>query len=75
MRGQPPAGANSPAANIIGNANSPPDVSKLTPAELEKLTPAEIRNLMSQFGIAKETLDQVDDATLKTIFIQAIQQK
>ena len=75
LQGQPPAGANSPAANIIGNANSPPDVSKLTPAELEKLTPAEIRNLMSQFGIAKETLDQVDDATLKTIFIQAIQEQ
>lgn len=71
---QPTVGTNTPATNI-GNTSSPPDVSKLTPADLEKLSPAEIRNLMSQFGIAKETLDQVDDATLKTIFIQAIQEQ
>ncbi|MEK7130601.1 MAG: hypothetical protein AAB793_03030, partial [Patescibacteria group bacterium] len=61
LGGQTPAGTNSPTANS-GTANPLPDITKLTPAELEKLTPAEIRNLMSQFGIPKETLDQVDDA-------------
>src|SRR3989344_5945249 len=71
---QPTVGINTPVANSSA-ANPLPDVSKLTPADLEKLTPAEIRTLMSQFGIAKETLDQVDDATLKTIFIQAIQEQ
>ena len=74
LANQPSAAANTSAANSA-LTNSLPDVSKLTQADLEKLTPAEIRNLMSQFGIPKETLDQVDDATLKTIFIQAIQEQ
>ena len=74
LANQPSAATNTSAANSA-LTNSLPDVSKLTQADLEKLTPAEIRNLMSQFGIPKETLDQVDDATLKTIFIQAIQEQ
>ena len=74
LENQPPAGTNTPAANTAPS-NSLPDISKLTQSDLDKLTPAEIRNLMSQFGIPKETLDQVDDATLKTIFIQAIQEQ
>ena len=74
LSGQVPAGANTPTVNSPA-ANPLPDMSKLTPADLEKLTPAEIRNLMSQFGIPKETLDQVDDATLKSIFLQAVQEQ
>ncbi|TAN58343.1 hypothetical protein EPN15_01270 [Patescibacteria group bacterium] len=74
LQGQPPAGTNSPAANNP-STNVSVDISKITPADLEKLSSSEIRSLMSQFGIAKETLDQVDDATLKTIFIQAIQEQ
>lgn len=74
LSGQTPANANTPAANSVA-ANPLPDIAKMTPADLEKLSPAEIRNLMSQFGVPKETLDQVDDATLKAIFLEAIQQK
>lgn len=74
---QLPANNNSASSSApaIGNANAAIDVTKLSPADLEKLTPAEIRNLMAQFGVAKETLDQVDDATLRTIFLQALQQQ
>src|SRR3989338_7569769 len=69
LENQPPTGTNAPVVNTT-SSNALSDISKLAPADLEKLTPAEIRILMSQFGVPKDQLDQVDDATLKAIFLQ-----
>lgn len=42
-------------------------------SDLEQLTPAQIRQLLLDNGVAADTLNQVDDQTLKAIFLQAVQ--
>jgi|GEM_PF-1184970 len=43
-------------------------------ADLQQLTPQQIRQLLLDNGVSADTLNQVDDQTLKTIFLQAVQQ-
>jgi len=43
-------------------------------ADLEQLTPAQIRQLLLDNGVAADILNQVDDQTLKAIFLQAVQE-
>ncbi len=65
-----------PAANTnskTSNANI--DITKLTQADLEKLSAQDIRNLMVQFGVPTESISQIDDATLKSIFLQSLQEQ
>jgi len=42
-------------------------------SDLEQLTPAQIKQLLLDNGVAADTLNQVDDQTLKAIFLQAVQ--
>lgn len=42
-------------------------------SDLQQLTPAQIRQLLLDNGVAADTLNQVDDQTLKVIFLQAAQ--
>lgn len=73
--GQPATNSAPQPVNVAatnGSTNTAIDVTKFSPADLEKLTAPEIRKLMIQFGIPKETLDQVDDASLRDIFLQAL---
>ncbi len=62
--------------NVASNANSTvtntSDTSSLTYADLESLSGAEIRSLLTSYGIDASNLTQVDDATLKAIFSEAI---
>lgn len=63
-------------AGQIANSNVPLAVSNTPSAtSLQSLSPAEIRSLMIASGIPKETLDQVDDATLQQLFLQALEQQ
>lgn len=65
-----------PAANTNSSApNANIDITKLTQADLEKLSAQDIRNLMVQFGVPTESINQIDDATLKTIFLQSLQEQ
>jgi hypothetical protein len=44
-------------------------------ADLQQLTTQQIRQLLLDNGVSADTLNQVDDQTLKTIFLQAIQNR
>jgi len=42
-------------------------------SDLQQLTPAQIRQLLLDNGASADTLNQVDDQTLRVIFLQAVQ--
>ncbi|MFA5107245.1 MAG: thrombospondin type 3 repeat-containing protein [Patescibacteria group bacterium] len=54
------------------NASNLNETDQQTLAQLSQLTPAEIRELMIASGVPAETLSQIDDATLKAIFLESI---
>lgn len=59
------------------NANTPVNAtatnSSFTTAELQNLSAAEIRQLLITNGVDATTLSQYDDATLKAVYLQALQ--
>lgn len=57
------------------NTNQAIDVNSLSLTDLENLNSSQIRELLTQLGIGKEELDQVDDQTLEEIFKQAINEQ
>ena len=54
------------------NASNLNETDQQTLAQLSQLTPAEIRELMIASGEPAETLSQIDDTTLKAIFLESI---
>lgn len=61
------------ASNTNGNSNTTTTtVSSVTYQELQNMTAAEIRQLLVQGGADATSLQQLDDASLKSIFLQSI---
>lgn len=68
---------NTTNANTTANTNTI-NVNVLDAASLEELKnlePSQIRELLQQFGIDKNTLDQVDDETVVSIFQEALKEQ
>jgi hypothetical protein len=65
---------NGSAGNTNANSNSGGTVNtnSVTVEDLQSLSAAEIRELLISSGIPSATLDQFDDATLKSIFLEAM---
>lgn len=63
---------NSAANTNTASSNTNSDITTET---LQNLTPAQIKEFLIQNGIAEETLNQIDDATLKSIFSQALEEQ
>lgn len=64
---------NSPTTNANNNSNSnTTTVSSVTYQELQNMTAAEIRQLLIQGGADATSLNQLDDASLKSVFLQSI---
>jgi len=55
-------------ASLLSNVNA----STLTTDDLKNFTASEIRELLKSTGVADDTLNSLDDDTLKAIFLQAI---
>jgi hypothetical protein len=64
-------------SNINSNTNtaSSNTNSAVTIETLQNLTAAQIREFLIQNGISADTLNQIDDATLKSIFLQALSEQ
>jgi len=65
-------------SNITGNTNTPSGM-EVSPEELklylQNLTPDEIRQLLKEYGLSEQELNQVDDETLKAIFLKALEEQ
>ncbi len=64
---------NSTALNINSLSNG--DQQTVTYEQLKNLTPTEIRQLLIETGVAEETLSSVDDTTLRSIYLDALEQQ
>ncbi|TSC96176.1 MAG: calcium-binding protein [Parcubacteria group bacterium Athens1014_10] len=58
--------------NLSLEKNLNPDVLKNNQALLENLSAQDIRNILMEGGAEKEILDQIDDKTLRTLFLEAL---
>jgi hypothetical protein len=65
---------NSQLSNLNTNTAATANTNTLatTVADLQNLSASEIRSLLKAYGVDDETINTVDDATLKTIFLEAI---
>lgn len=76
-----------PSSTNTGSTNAPSgqpstgtatNASTNTPAasvqDLQNLTPTQMRELLKEFGVSEEELQNVDDQTLQTIFQQALEE-
>lgn len=66
-----PSNANASAGNL--NLSNIPANAAVSQESLEKLTPAEIRQLLISAGVDSQLLNNIDDVTLRAIFLQAIE--
>lgn len=60
------------SANTNAAASTASTNGTVNASALQNLTAADIRKLLIQNGIAADTLDGVDDATLRSIFLQSL---
>jgi hypothetical protein len=62
-------------SNSTGNQNQSQNFPPLSLSSLKNLPPSEIRKLLLQSGVDENMLNQVDDQTLKAVFVQVIEEK
>lgn len=58
--------------NVSSNTNS---TGSIDATDLASLTPTEIRQLLLENGVDQATIDALDDETLQSVFLQAIQEE
>jgi hypothetical protein len=63
---------NNAVINTNATSNSSSNTNAVTTQDLENLSASDIRQLLISTGIPSATLDQFDDATLKSIFLEAM---
>lgn len=68
------AAGQSTTTNTTNTANANSNAS-IDPSQLSQLTPAEIRQLLLENGVDQATINALDDTTLQSVFLQAIQEE
>lgn len=58
--------------NVVSNTNTNGTIDA---NQLSSLTPAEIRQLLLENGVDQSTIDSLDDETLQSVFLQAVQEE
>jgi hypothetical protein len=68
-------GAGTDNTNTSSTANTNQNTQAVTYEQLKNLSPADIRQLLIDSGVDKATLDGVDDTTLQSVFLEALDQE
>ncbi|RJO59718.1 hypothetical protein C4546_00625 [Candidatus Parcubacteria bacterium] len=68
------ATANGNISNVNQNTTNTNAAAGLTVEQLQNLTPAEIRTFLKLGGVDEATLNTYDDATLRAVYLQALQE-